>query len=103
MIRIDFNRKNYNRCLCGGCPVNRYSDCVQGQEKMIAGQFELIEKEEKMPDPKSMPGVYCAVGKSSCHDLDGKKSCLCPACPVVITEGLTNNYYCLKGSAEEVG
>lgn len=105
MTKIDFNRENFNKCICGGCPVLAKSPCTIEQEKKLAPQKELIQKESKMPNSKEMSGVYCAdaVGKSACNDLDDKKACLCPACPLAIMKGLKNNYYCTKGSAEEVG
>lgn len=103
MAKVDYNRDTYNMCLCGGCPVNRSSDCVGKQEKALAPQFEKIEKEAVLPDMQDMPGNYCATGKSVCGDMDGEKSCLCPACPVRIEWNLGNSHYCLKGSAEEVG
>jgi hypothetical protein len=103
MAGVDYNRENYNMCLCGGCPVNRSSSCVAQQEEAISHLFEQIEKDSKMPDAESMPGIYCATGKSDCDDLGVVKSCLCPACPVSIENELSNSYYCLKGSAEEVG
>lgn len=90
-------------CLCGGCPVNRSSACVALQEEALAPLVDQIEEESKMPDTSSMPGIYCSTGKSTCGDLGVAKSCLCPACPLSISEGLRNSYYCLKGSAEEVG
>lgn len=105
MPQVDFDRKNFNRCLCGGCPVNRASRCVAGQEIILEeqGQIEDIQKESRMPDPKRMPGIYCAVGKSACSDLSERKMCLCPACSVAINGDLKNSYYCLRGAAEEVG
>jgi hypothetical protein len=103
MVKVDYTRDTYNMCLCGGCPVNRSSDCVRKQEKALEPWYERIEKEDLLPDGKDMPGIYCATGKSTCEDLGGTKSCLCPACPVNIEWHLSNNYYCLKGSAEEVG
>lgn len=103
MVRVDYSRDSYNMCLCGGCPVNRSSDCVAQQEEDIVPLLERIEKESEMPEPQSMPGIYCSTGKSVCDDLGVTKSCLCPACPMSLELKLDNSYYCLKGSAEEVG
>lgn len=103
MTRIDYNRDSYNMCLCGGCPVNRGSACVALQEEAMAQLVDRIEAEAVMPDASTMPGIYCATGKSTCDDLGVTKSCLCPACPLSITRGLRNSYYCLKGNAEEMG
>lgn len=105
MVSINYDRESFNRCNCGGCPAQRGNECVQGQEKDLALKQEEIQREGIMPDPAEMPGVYCAdsVGRSSCEGIDGKKSCLCPACVLAIMEGLENTYYCLKGSAREIG
>ncbi len=104
MPKAPYNRDTYNMCLCGGCPVNRSSDCIKKQEEELAPWYDKIEKEGTLPPMKELPGNYCATAKSVCAgDMDGGKSCLCPACPVHIELGLGNNYYCLKGSAEEVG
>lgn len=105
MTSITFDRESFNRCNCGGCPVQRSSECVRKQEERLAEVHDRLERDSIMPDPAVMPGMYCAdpVGKSSCEDLDETKSCLCPACALAIMEGLKNNYYCLKGGAREVG
>ncbi len=103
MVRVPFDRDSFNKCLCGGCPVNRSSACVRSQEAAFAPLAQKIEREGHMPDPSITPGVYCAGGGSSCNDLDDGKSCLCPACPVHLRFGLSNSFYCLKGSSEEVG
>ncbi len=103
MAKVDYARGTYNMCLCGGCPVNRSSNCVKEQEQALEPWYEKIEKQGILPDQKDMPGIYCATGKSACADRDGSKSCLCPTCPVNMEWNLSNDYYCLKGSAEEVG
>lgn len=105
MVSINYDRDSYNRCNCGGCPAQLESKCVQDLESRLALKKEQIQREGEMPDPDEMPGVYCAdpVGKSSCVDIQASKSCLCPACTLAIMEGLENSYYCLKGSAGEVG
>ena len=103
MTKVEYNRDTYNTCLCGGCPVNRSSPCVGKQEEALASQTAAIENEGKMPDPKTLPGIYCATSKSACGDLNRDRSCLCPACPVFINGKLINNYYCLNGSAEAIG
>lgn len=105
MPGILYNRDSFNRCNCGGCPVQLESKCVQKQEEALAAQKERIQSEGFMPDPGTMPGIYCAnpVGRSPCDDLNEKKTCICPACTLAIMEGLGNNRYCLRGSAKEVG
>lgn len=105
MPKVNFDRNSFNKCLCGGCPVQRNSACVIDKEKGLEALKEEIEYESTMPDPPgAVPGIYCStVGKSECGDLKPEKSCLCPACPVSLQAGLENNYYCTKGSADQVG
>ena len=103
MAAVEYNRDSYNTCLCGGCPVNRASACVKELEEALEPRTEAIERESLMPSPETMPGIYCAVGKSSCGDLSARLRCLCPACPLFLREELGKSYYCLRGSAEEVG
>ncbi len=103
MPKVDYNLENYNRCLCGGCPVNRHSGCTHGQEEALGAVFEALEKGGPLPDPKAMPGIYCSVGNSVCEDMSRQYSCLCPGCSIHLRQRLSATYYCLEGSAEEVG
>lgn len=102
MAEIEYSRESYNRCNCGGCPVQRRSACVQELERALGPLKDGIQRDGVMPEPEAMPGVYCssAVGRSRCEDLDGGKACLCPACTLAITEGLEGSYYCLGGAGE---
>lgn len=101
MKEVPFNRNTYNRCLCGGCPVNRKSKCSAIKETKLAPLTGRIEKEGRMPDPKATPGIYCATGMSDCDDMDNSSVCLCPACSVEMVYDLDKNYFCLTGSAAE--
>ncbi len=103
MPTVTYNLENYNRCLCGGCPVNRHSECIHRQEEALGAVFEALEKGAPLPEPKAMPGMYCSVGKSLCTDMSDRFYCLCPGCSISLRQHLGNNYFCLKGSAEEVG
>lgn len=100
MSKVDYNRDSFNQCLCGGCPVSRFSECITRQNQNV--DVDAIEREGKMPEPAQLGGLYCATGRSACHDMSGEKSCLCPACPVEIEVNLNSNYYCVQGRAEEV-
>ncbi len=100
MMRVEYNRDSFNECLCGGCPVNRFSECSINHEHQV--DVEAIEREGAMPEPQLIAGIYCSTGKSECHDMKGEKSCLCPACPVDVEFNLNSNYYCINGRAEEV-
>lgn len=105
MADIAYSRESYNRCNCGGCPVQRHSQCVQDQEERLRPLQEALQRDGVMPDPSTMPGLYCAtpVGRTGCEGLDNGRVCLCPACALAIMEGLSNSYYCLRGSARELG
>ena len=79
MPQVTKNEVDLSQCACPKCPS--YNDCARG-------------KNEKL---------YCAteIGKSACeYKMNG---CLCGSCPVHTASGLTNGYYCLKGSAKEIG
>lgn len=103
MPKVDYTLENYNRCLCGGCPVNRHSECTHRQEEALGEVFEAMEKGAPLPDPRAMPGIYCSLGKSVCDDMSAEFACLCPGCSVHLKQTLRNTRYCMQGSAEEVG
>lgn len=103
MPKVLYNLENYNRCLCGGCPVNRHSECVRRREQALAPVFDSIETGVPLPKAMTMPGVYCAVGKSACEDLSERYACLCPGCSIHIRRGSGAFRYCTNGSAEEIG
>lgn len=103
MPTVNYDLENFNRCLCGGCPVNRNSDCTHQREEALGPVFEAIESGGPLPDPNAMPGLYCAVGKSACGDLSEEYSCLCPGCSIFLRQELGTTHYCTRGSAEEVG
>jgi hypothetical protein len=103
MTKVSYDLENYNRCLCGGCPVNRQSGCTHEQEEALGAVFEALEKGGALPEPNVMPGVYCSVGKSVCDDMSDDRPCLCPGCSIHLKQALGSSYYCMRGSAEEVG
>jgi hypothetical protein len=71
MTAVEDNKKNYDACICEGCPTFPGGDD---------------------------PILYCAKGKSS-KDID-EVSCLCPGCPVWADHALDDQYYCEQGAAE---
>lgn len=103
MLTVSYDLENYNRCLCGGCPVNRHSECTARQEEALGAVFEAMEKGGPLPAPAAMPGIYCSIGASVCKDRSADLACLCPGCSVHLKQDLRATHYCIRGSAEEVG
>lgn len=105
MPRVEYNQDNAQKCQCGVCPVQTQSECVKNlmmKMKQMKAQMEQTP-ENKMPEPKDMPGLYCAIGKAYCQDLDPTKGCVCPTCDVWKENNLKSKYYCQKGNAEVIG
>ena len=67
---------------------------------------EVMEQMKKgnNPNPREVPGMYCATGTTMCDDLNYDKLCNCPACPIYqennLAEGEPGGYYCKKGEAK---
>ena len=79
MAKVIKDEANLNKCVCPNCPS--YNNCAR-------------EKNEKL---------YCAaeVGRSTCkYKMNG---CICGSCAVHMANKLAKGYYCLNGSAEEIG
>jgi hypothetical protein len=73
------NEINLASCSCLSCPS--YNECAK----------DKLEK------------LYCAseVGRSACkYKMNG---CICGSCQVHKDNNLANGYYCLNGSAVEIG
>ena len=68
--------KNKKLCICPDCPS--YNECAKEKGELF----------------------YCAVGKSvSC--ITKESGCICPACPITETMGLTKDYFCIKGTESQ--
>ena len=77
MPKVENSQANREKCFCPNCPT--FTDCGK-------------EKNERL---------YCSNGKTAC---DFKmKGCLCGACPVHAENNLQAGYYCVRGSADEIG
>jgi hypothetical protein len=98
MEEIEFNKKNFHTCLCPGCPVQAKSNCAQIKLNPMKGSKDRI-----MPNPKGVPGLYCATGKATCTDLDPNKMCQCPNCEIFkeynLGQGEPGGYFCQNGTA----
>lgn len=73
MPKISNTKKNFAKCICGGCPTYQSGGCAK-------------EKNEKL---------YCAVGKSNCELA--RKGCVCGACPIWSEYNLSDGYFCFSG------
>jgi hypothetical protein len=98
MAEVPYEMGNVERCKCGKCPVYKASKCG------AAYNAKIDWSSGKLPDAKVIEGIYCAtaVGKTKCNDLDAKKPCQCPTCPVWEEFGLQAAYYCAKGPASAI-
>ena len=77
MPKVENNQTNKDLCSCSSCPS--YTDCSKEKAELL----------------------FCATGKSDCkYETNG---CVCGSCPVHKANGLEAGYYCIHGSAEEVG
>ena len=64
------NPENFDKCVCTNCSL--YIDCNKNKAERI----------------------FCARTKSECV-MDGKKMCICPACPVYSENNLSGAYFCI--------
>ncbi len=69
-------KQDKERCLCPTCPT--YADCAKKKKELM----------------------FCFAGKSGCITVS--KGCHCPGCSVKADWGLTNIYYCLNGTEEDI-
>jgi len=79
MPKVPASKENTIKCSCAKCPS--YNECAKGKNETL----------------------YCAsgIGKSKCdYQMNG---CICSPCPVHKEYDLHMGYYCINGSAEEVG
>ncbi len=76
-MNVPDTKDNYDKCLCysGKCPTY--------EENKLDG------------------GLFCARGK---HPKNPERqNCICPDCSVWKQYQLSSMYFCVKGSAEELG
>lgn len=93
MAKIDFSVKNIKRCLCPACPVQEKSICSEGKRRIML-EIAYSSESGMYFERDRVPGMYCTSGEALCKDLDFKKECQCPDCPVYIDYKLENQYYC---------
>lgn len=102
MGKIDFNLDNLRKCVCTTCPVQVESECTKQYLMKMQEILEELEGDE-LSSSESIPALYCAIGKSSCADLDYNKLCQCGECSIWkeenLEEGIPMGYFCRDGEA----
>lgn len=71
MIKIENNKENLMKCICGNCPS--YNECMKG----------------------GMQGLFCGRESSDCGFE--KKGCICGGCLLTEEYKLSGGYYCKGG------
>lgn len=101
MPAVPYSMDNVQKCNCPTCPVQTSSSCIK---PIMENAVPMIQA-GNLPQPSSVPGTYCAtaVGKTSCPDFNANAACQCPQCSVWMENGLGQQYYCARGSADVIG
>jgi hypothetical protein len=101
MSKIDFSMENIKKCLCTKCAVQIDSQCVKDKKKIM---LLITQQDLDSPmriDQDRVPGLYCAMGKALCKDIDAKKMCKCGECAIWKEYKLemekTDGYFCIDG------
>jgi len=108
-LKVPFNVDTITKCICYNCPVQANSPCTKkGSDAglKIKEAHKNNEVSKKLPQPKSLSGVYCSQGESPCKDLEFNKICTCPVCEIFNGYKLRQNnkdgiegYFCGQGAA----
>jgi hypothetical protein len=108
-MTVPFNIDTVSKCICYNCPVQIDSPCTKiGRETglKIKEAPPNSELRKKIPQPKSLSGVYCSQGESPCKDLEFDKICTCPVCEIFIgyklrqyNKDMIEGYFCGQGAA----
>ena len=81
------------------CPVQKPSKCSREKD----ASSKTIYAKGVIPEPETIPRLYCSIGVAACKDLDLKQECVCSVCPVWNKHGLKEFepkvYYCKDGYA----
>jgi Protein of unknown function (DUF2769) len=100
--KVPYTVANIKKCMCSECPVQADSKCVKEKLENLKRELEGA-REVDVPEPKSVPGIYCSTGKATCQDLDPRRGCICNTCDVWKEYHLQNvkpvMYFCQKGKA----
>jgi hypothetical protein len=108
-MKVPFDIETLSKCICYNCPVQASSPCTKNGRDIglkIKEAPASSELRKKIPQPKSLAGIYCSSGESPCKDLQFDKICTCPVCENFITYKLRQNnkdyiegYFCGQGAA----
>lgn len=74
--RMKAIEENKKLCTCPDCPT--YNDCAKEKGELL----------------------YCALGKSETC-ITKEAGCICPACPIAEQLGLTNQFFCTRGTEQQ--
>ena len=74
--RMKIIKENMALCICLDCPT--YNQCAQKKGELF----------------------YCVLGRSSTC-ITKESGCICPACPLTEKMGLTNQFFCTRGTEKE--
>jgi len=101
-FEVPYVRSNLEKCRCPQCPVQAASKCAQDKVDNLKTVMANLSG-ERVPDPESVPGVYCSTGKATCQDLNPDQQCICYTCQVWkeydLGEGTPSMYFCQNGKA----
>lgn len=108
-MKVLLNIDTVTKCICYNCPVQIGSPCTKiGRDNGLKIKEASVDSElrKKIPDPKSLSGVYCSLGESPCKDLEFDKICTCPICENFIAYKLRQynkdfieGFFCGQGAA----
>ncbi|MBE0480108.1 MAG: DUF2769 domain-containing protein [Dehalococcoidia bacterium] len=97
--KVPFTRENVMKCLCGICPVQTESQCVEESVRKLGGSIA----ESPNLSPENVPGLYCSSGTANCPDIDPGKPCVCAGCGVyngyALGCGPPVHHFCLNGGS----
>ena len=74
--KVPYTLANIEKCMCSLCPVQADSKCAQDKLTSSKAAMKQMPRGE-VPNPGSVPGIYCSTGKATCQDLNPDKQCIC--------------------------
>ena len=95
-MKVPFDSKGADECICNQCPVQIRSVCSREKDKANKGV--------KVPKPQDTARLYCSSGKASCNDLELKQMCICGSCNVwhrhTLAKAKPTLHFCRDGAAK---
>ncbi|MFA0834318.1 MAG: DUF2769 domain-containing protein [Methanobacterium formicicum] len=101
-MKIDFNKKNMEKCKCHQCKVQSDSRCVSDKVLLLKEKVLGLDVDISWAlEPEEFPGLYCTLGTSHCTDLKSHEECECIKCPIWkendLGSALPKGYFCQDG------